>query len=159
MPWSLLRCSCISFAHSKVKRFVIEIAGEQPIGDRYLMSDIVDFLTLSRWTFPLDLIDQMAPHYRRQLLKVLQELVVAFDNIPDDVKDNLTTAEEIVANTDYLIRIADVCTKHLEEEMESRKQLLKQIDTRPPMFAEVPFHYHNDLVMCWWIPGRRWFIQ
>lgn len=75
----------------------------------------------------------MAPHYRRQLLKVLQELVIAFDNLPDDVKDNLTTAEEIVANTDYLIRIADVCTKQLAEEMESRRQT-KQSESKPPLY-------------------------
>eukprot|EP00698_Gefionella_okellyi_P001991 TRINITY_DN11872_c0_g1_i1.p1 TRINITY_DN11872_c0_g1~~TRINITY_DN11872_c0_g1_i1.p1 ORF type:complete len:426 (+),score=108.91 TRINITY_DN11872_c0_g1_i1:135-1412(+) len=109
-------------AHSKVKRCIVEIAGEQPSGDR--------------WTFPPELIDRMAPHYRRQLLKVMQELVVAFDNLPDDVKDNLTTAEEIVVNTDYLIRIADFCTRHVSEQRAS----VASIASTGQAESDTPFH-------------------
>lgn len=47
-------------------------------------------------------------------MKELQELVIGWDNIPEALKNELSTASEVVTNADYLIHAADVVMEKLQ---------------------------------------------
>ena len=48
----------------------------------------------------------MPEHRRRTMLQNLRALVISFDSIPGDERERLTTADEIIRNRAWLIKIA-----------------------------------------------------
>ena len=60
------------------------------------------------------MLDNMPSHYYNSLMKELQELVIGWDNIPEALKNELSTANEVVANADYLIHAADLVMEKLQ---------------------------------------------
>ena len=58
------------------------------------------------WHLTHERVRAMPEHRRRTMLQNLRALVIAFDSIPGDERDRLTTAEEIIRNRAWLIKIA-----------------------------------------------------
>ncbi|CAM9203091.1 unnamed protein product, partial [Phaeothamnion confervicola] len=82
-------------AHIAIKAVVVEMAGEQRAGER--------------WVVPPDAFEALPPHCKNQLLKALRLLVVSFDLMAEADKASLGTSGEIIKNREHLIDFAERC--------------------------------------------------
>lgn len=96
-------------AHSAIKRRVVRYVGEQRPGDEWGVDDDKRFLA------------HIPHHEYNRLYQSLRQLVVAYDMMPEDAKNSLTTARETIVNSGILVQLA----KYLRHRLRAPQLLQK----------------------------------
>ncbi|GJQ08375.1 hypothetical protein GpartN1_g166.t1 [Galdieria partita] len=73
------------------------------------------------WQVNDESLQKIREHDKVYLFRRLQELVIAYDNMDKVVRDDLTTAKEIIVNARILLKLARLCKKALVNRKGDRK--------------------------------------
>lgn len=98
-------------AHLFAKQIITEAAGHKAKLGRN-----------SHWDFDPDLLENVAERRWAEMMKHLKRLVIAYDNMPPDMRGDLLTFREIIKNLDWLV----IMSFHSVEVEEKRREKAKK---------------------------------
>ena len=98
-------------AHLFAKQIITEAAGHKAKLGRN-----------SHWDFDPDLLENVAERRWAEMMKHLKRLVIAYDNMPPDMRGDLLTFREIIKNLDWLV----IMSFHAVEVEEKRREKAKK---------------------------------
>jgi len=102
----------------EIKKIVVKICGEQYTGER--------------WTLAESHLERIAGHELRPIMTALQQLVVAYDNVPSNQQDAITV-KEVVSNADKLVLLATYATRAKEKASAAHARYLRARATERPV--------------------------
>jgi hypothetical protein len=98
-------------AHLFAKQIITEAAGQRAKLGRN-----------AHWDFDPDLLENVAERRWAEMMKHLKRLVIAYDNMPPDMRGDLLTFREIIKNLDWLV----IMSFHSVEVEEKRREKAKK---------------------------------
>lgn len=108
------RAMCVKVfkeAHLFAKQIITEAAGQKAKLGRN-----------AHWDFDPDLLENVAERRWAEMMKHLKRLVIAYDNMPPDMRGDLLTFREIIKNLDWLV----IMSFHSVEVEEKRREKAKK---------------------------------
>ena len=86
-------------AHMSIKRVVIDVSKYNQVAGQ-------------RWKGLDRNIDNIPDHHKSTILHAIKTMIICYDLMSTDLKDNLETDDEILENTDYLEAMVNIAIKH-----------------------------------------------
>lgn len=115
-------------AHLFAKQIITEAAGHKAKLGRN-----------SHWDFDPDLLEGVAERRWAEMMKHLKRLVIAYDNMPPDMRGDLLTFREIIKNLDWLVIMSFHSVEIEEKRREKAKKRMSSSDGRSPSGDDVSF--------------------
>lgn len=115
-------------AHLFAKQIITEAAGHKAKLGRN-----------SHWDFDPDLLEGVAERRWAEMMKHLKRLVIAYDNMPPDMRGDLLTFREIIKNLDWLVIMSFHSVEVEEKRREKAKKRMSSSDGRGPSGDDVSF--------------------
>jgi DNA repair exonuclease SbcCD ATPase subunit len=106
-------------AHLFAKQIITEAAGHKAKLGRN-----------SHWDFDPDLLENVAERRWAEMMKHLKRLVIAYDNMPTDMRGDLLTFREIIKNLDWLVIMSFHSVEVEEKRRDKAKKRMSSSDGR-----------------------------